>query len=310
MVSNTNPELLDEYVAHMHEYIDGGGEKSLKRAYELGREAMAKGIGVLELAALHHEAMTRVMRGAFGTATAAQRIRAAQTYFVESLSPFEMTHRAYRESNEALRLLNERLEEEAKRIAHALHSEASQVLVSAYLALDDIARDLPEDAHHHLHRMRGLLDKASEEIRRLSHELRPTILDDLGLLPALRFLAEGVSARTSTPVVVEGQLDCRLPPAVETVIYRTVQEALTNVTRHAGATTSFVHIVKDRGRVVCSVRDDGAGFDQAAVLNPTGARGIGLLGIRERLHALGGTLQISSAPGRGTDLIVTVPTED
>ena len=223
--------------------------------------------------------------------------------------PFEMTYRAFRESSVALRLLNERFEEEAKRIAHALHAEASQLLVSAYLALEAVSRELPSEVRHHLSTFRSLLDQISEQIRGLSHELRPTILDDLGLLPALRFLAEGVSARSRIPVTVEGQLEARPAPAVETAIYRAVQEALNNTTKHARATGAVVHVLKDHGRIVCSVRDDGAGFERTAVFDGNGTGGIGLMGIRERLHSLGGTLQINSSPGRGTNLIITVPAE-
>jgi len=302
------PDRLEEYVANLEEYLTGAGEASLKRAYELGRAALADGVGVLEMAALYHEAMVMVMREDIRTDAGAQRIIAAEAFFIESLSPFEMTHRAFRESNAALRLLNERLEEEAKRIAHALHEEASQLLVSAHLALESVSSEFPPDVRHHLSKVRSLLDQISEQIRRLSHELRPTILDDLGLLPALRFLAEGVSARSRIPVTVTGELEARPAPAVETAIYRAVQEALNNMTKHARATEAVVHVQQDNGRIVCSVRDDGAGFDQAAA-SGNGSGGIGLMGIRERLHPLRGTLQIHSAPGRGTDLIITLPTE-
>lgn len=308
-MSDTRPDRLEEYAANLQEYLDGAGEASLKRAYELARAAMADGVGVLEMAALHHEAMALVMRGAFGTEAGSQRIIAAETFFVESLSPFEMTHRAFRESNVALRLLNERLEDEAKRIAHALHAEASQLLVSAYLAFESVSSEFPPDARHHLSKLRSLLDQISERLRGLSHELRPTILEDLGLLPALRFLAEGVSARSGIPVTVKGELEARPAAAVETAIYRAVQEALNNMTKHAGATVAVVHVLKEHGRIVCSVRDDGTGFDEAAVCGGNGTGGIGLIGIRERLHSLRGTLRIDSAPGRGTDMIIMVPTE-
>jgi len=308
-MSDTRPDRLEEYVANLQAYLEGGGEAALKRAYELGREALADGVGVLEMAALYHEAMALVMREDSRTDAGAQRIIATEAFFIESLSPFEMTHRAFRESNTALRQLNERLEEEAKRIAHALHEEASQLLVSAHLTLESVAHELPPDVRHHLSKLRDLLDQISEQIRRLSHELRPTILDDLGLLPALRFLAEGVTQRSRIPITVQGELKTRPAPAVETAIYRAVQEALNNMTKHARASEAVVRVREDHGSVVCSVRDDGAGFDEAAVFGRNGAGGIGLLGIRERLHPLRGTLRIDSAPGRGTDLIITIPTE-
>jgi two-component system, NarL family, sensor histidine kinase UhpB len=308
-VSDQRPERVDLYAANLREYMDGAGEAALKSAYEMAREAMAEGVGVLEMAAIHHEAMARVIPDARGAVARSQRILAAETFFVESLSPFEMTHRAFRESNAALRLLNERLEKEASRIAHALHAEASQLLVSSYLVLESVSSELPPDVRHHLSKLRILLDQISEQIRRLSHELRPTILEDLGLLPALRGLAEGVSARSSVPVTVEGALGTRPAPEVETAIYRAVQEALSNMTKHAGATAAVVHVLQEHHRIVCSVRDNGAGFDETAVAGVKRTGGIGLMGIRERLQPLRGTLRIISAAGRGTDLIITVPTE-
>ena len=303
------PDRLERYTANLREYLEKGGEFPLKKAYELAREAMAGGVGVLEVAALHHEAMALLMQGAVRTEAELHRVAAAETVFVESLTPFEMTHRAFKESNIALRRLNDRLEEEATRIAHALHAEASQLLFSAHLALDSVSNELPPEHRHHLSKFRGLLDQISEQIRRLSHELRPTILDDLGLLPALGFLAEGVSTRSGVPVSVSGKLVVRPSLPVETAIYRAVQEALNNVTKHANATEATVHVEENPGKIVCSVHDNGVGFDEAALVGGNGTGGIGLVGIRERLRALRGTLLITSAPGRGTDLIITVPTE-
>jgi signal transduction histidine kinase len=302
-------ELLEEYSSNLQDYLDGGGEAVLKRIYVLAREAMADGVGVLEMAALHHEAMARVLRGLVTSERGIRTIKSAEIVFVESLSPFEMAHRGFQESNLALRRLNEQLEGEAQRIAHALHDEASQLLVSVHLAIERATRELPPQERRHLAGIDGLLDEVGDQIRRLSHELRPTILDDLGLLPALKFLAEGVGARASISVVVTGELAERLHPAAETAIYRSVKEALSNMTRHARATHATIEVHREAGRVVCSVRDNGTGFDAAAVLGD-GMGGLGLVGIRERLNALGGTLQISSAPGHGADLIITIPTED
>lgn len=212
-----------------------------------------------------------------------------------------------RQAEQALRSLNERLEEEAKRIAHALHDEAGQLLSSVHLALDELAQELPPDAHRHLHPVKELLSQIEEELRRLSHELRPTILDDLGLLPALEVLADRVAKRIGLAVTVRGDTGGRLPPPVETALYRSVQEALTNVGRHARATRVDVEISRDGDVVRCSVRDDGAGFDISTVLARRGKRGLGLTGIWERATALGGTLVIRAAPGEGTHLLLTVP---
>src|SRR5438094_6379707 len=122
-----------------------------------------------------------------------------------------------RQAEQALRALNQRLEEEARRIAHALHDEAGQLLVSVYLALDDtLAGQLQPDARERLTETRALLEQVEAQLRRLSHELRPTILDDLGLKPAIEFLADGISKRTGRAVAVIGSTGGRLSGSVET----------------------------------------------------------------------------------------------
>lgn len=210
---------------------------------------------------------------------------------------------------EALRHLNEGLEEEVKRIAHALHDEAGQLLASVHIGLAEVARDLPSHTAQRLEDVRGLLDKIEEQLRHLSHELRPTILDDLGLRPALEFLADGVSRRTGLQIAVDGSPGRRLPAPTETALYRIVQEALTNVTKHAQATRVSIRFMRSRRLLRCVVRDDGVGFDVPAVLTRWGSRGLGLTGIRERLHAVGGTLDIVATPRGGTELIINVPVE-
>jgi PAS domain S-box-containing protein len=212
-----------------------------------------------------------------------------------------------KQAQEALRRLNEAQEDVARRIAHALHDEAGQVLASVYLAVAEVARELSSPARERLARISQLLDQVDEQLRRLSHELRPTILDDLGLLPALEFLVEGVAKRTGLAITAKGPTDGRLPPPVETALYRVVQEALTNVTKHAQAQNVMIELRREDRTISVSIHDDGIGFEVPAVLAKRGQRGLGLIGIRERLHALGGTLQIDSQPGQGTELIVAVP---
>jgi len=298
-------ELLERYRRALEDHLDGGGEAALACAYELGRSAIGEGVGVLEMAVLHHEALQALVP----RPDPAQVAAAAHAFFMESLSPFEMTHRGYREANTALRRLNERLEEEAQHIAHALHDEAAQLLASVHVALAGLSRDLPPSVQRRLEEIRGLLDQVEGELRRLSHELRPTMLDDLGLVPALEFLAEGVAKRAGLVVAVTGSTQGRLPSRVETTLYRIVQEALTNAARHAHATHVEVRLRREPQAIGCSVADDGVGFDAAAVLAPGGRHGLGLAGIRERLDPLGGTLQVTSAPGAGTRLSVSVPLE-
>ena len=160
-----------------------------------------------------------------------------------------------------------------------------------------------------LEEVRGLLDRIEDDLRRLSHELRPTILDDLGLLPALEFLADGIAKRTGLPIEVGGSTHGRLPPVVETALYRIVQEALTNAVRHADAARVRVELQREPQAIRCSIADDGVGFDARTVLAHRGGPGLGLVGIRERLEAVRGSVQINSAPGQGTRLHVAIPLE-
>jgi signal transduction histidine kinase len=200
-------------------------------------------------------------------------------------------------------------EEEARRIARELHDEAGQLLAAVHLAVHEMANDLPPARRGHAAKIQRFLDQIEEQLRRLSHELRPTILDNLGLQPALLFLAQGVTGRTGVLVSVKGSTEGRLPLPVETAVYRIVQEALTNASKHSRATRVEVELRRKPQAIFCSIRDNGVGFDPERVVRSADAPGLGLLGIHERLHALGGTLEIVSAPGQGTELRVSIPIE-
>jgi signal transduction histidine kinase len=299
--------LKDRYGAALRDYLADGGEGALSRAYEIGRRAIDEDCGVLDLVALHQEARNRILTERNVPESSAALLEAADRFLSESLSPFEMTHRGFRDAVAALRRLNEMLEEEAKRIAHALHDEAGQLLVSVHLALKEVADGLPLRSRDRLMKIRGPLDEIEKHLRRMSHELRPTVLDDLGLIPALEFLVQGVSARTGVPIAVAGPQSPRLPAPVEVALYRVVQEAVRNATRHAVPDRVDIRLSVESGGVRCSVTDDGRGFDVASALARKGDRGLGLIGMRERLNALGGQLNIDSARGRGTKLTITIP---
>jgi len=205
------------------------------------------------------------------------------------------------------RKLLEAQEAERRRMARELHDEAGQLLASVHLALETTISGLPLQFRAGFHQVRSHLDAIETQLRCLAHELRPTILDDLGLLPALQSLAQRVAERTRLCIRVDSALAGRLPPAVETALYRIMQEGLTNVTKHAAATHVDLQLWRDDERVHGLLRDDGVGFAVEHVLGQTEPRGLGLLGIQERLETLGGTLQISSAPGQGTTLQITLP---
>lgn len=212
-------------------------------------------------------------------------------------------------AEQALHRLNEALEERAKHIAHELHDEASQLLVSVHIAIDGMVSTLPPSAQQTIGEVKGLIERIETELRRLSHELRPTILDDLGLVPAVEFLTQGVSKRFGIEIAVEGDTSGRLSPQVEVALYRIVQEALNNITKHARASHVTIRLHKEENKVRLTIADDGAGFDVQSIMGQKGRSGLGLIGIRERLIPLRGECIINSSPGKGTEISVLVPSE-
>lgn len=296
-------EALIEYLAHPD-------ETRLERAYGLGRRALADGLGVLDMATTHSQALAAVLAVPDNSSTdRAQLAGAVERFFLEAISPFEIAHRSFRDANRELHRLNDVLENQAKRIAYALHAEASQLVASVHLALADVATRLPPEHAEEIQSARGLLDQVEDRIRQISHELRPTILDDLGLAPAIEFLADGISQRWGIPVTVRAAVTGSLPLTVETALYRAAQEGLTNVARHAQATIAELTLSRSPHIVACSVRDDGIGCDPAVLASSnTGRRGLGLIEIRERMAALGGTLRlVPRVPG--TEFVVEIPVE-
>src|SRR6266436_282012 len=300
----------EEYRSALCGYADGGGELALGRAYELGRRALEEQVSVVELASLHHQVLIDLIRTSENEQHKEQLLRSGAEFLSECVSPYEMAHRGFQDAVKALRQLNETLEEEIKRIAYAVHDEAGQLLVAVHLALAEVARDLPKVQQAQVGNIEGLLNQVEKHLRRYSHELRPTILDDLGWIAAIRFLAEGISKRADLPIHIQATVFGRLPTAVETALYRTVQEGLTNAVKHAKAGHVWIRAWKERVALCCSIRDDGAGFDSQRVQTEPSRKGLGLVAMRERVSAIGGTLRIESCPGQGTELLIRVPLED
>jgi len=196
-------------------------------------------------------------------------------------------------------------EDEARRIAHELHDEAGQLLASVHIALDELVAQVPERSEA-LRRIHALLDRVEGQLRRLSRELRPTILDDLGLGPAVEWLAQGAAERTGVSIAVHAAIP-RLSSAMETALYRIIQEAVTNAIRHAGTPHIEIRVWQEDAIVHAAVRDEGRGFDAEATMARRGERGLGLIGMRERVDALGGRFVLRSAPGQGTEVAVAIP---
>jgi signal transduction histidine kinase len=298
----------EEYRSGLSRYSEGGGEAALGRAYDLGRQALEQQLSVVELASLHHRAVIDLVRTAENETQKEELLRTSAEFLAECVSPYEMAHRGFQDAVKALRQLNETLEEEIKRIAYAVHDEAGQLLVAVHLALAEVQLGLPEAQQAQLGRIRELLNEVEKHLRRYSHELRPTILDDLGWVPAVRFLADGISKRANLPIHIEAIITGRLPTAAETALYRIVQEALTNAVKHAKANNVWIRAWREDLTQCCTIRDDGAGFKMRR--GPGAPRkGLGLVAMRERVSAIGGTLQIESRLGHGTEISIRLPLE-
>jgi len=295
------------YASTLQRYLAKPDENLLLVAYELGRAALGDGLGILEIATVHSHALAHVMDHCHSDAERARVLDRQNEFFVEVLSAFEMTHRGFRDANTVLRHLNDILEGQAKRIAYTLHDEAAQLLAGVYLALNEATRQLPEPHAMLLTKVRELLEKIEDRLRTLSHELRPPMLEYLGLPPALEILAEGVSKRWGLPVTVNSTVTSEIPIEVGITVYRVTQEALTNVAKHAEASRAEVDLRQVEHTLVCSVRDDGIGIASQAnsVLHP----GLGLLEINERVTALGGIMRLGANADRGTDLTIEIPLE-
>ena len=195
-------------------------------------------------------------------------------------------------------------ETERRRVAHELHDELGQALTAIKINLQTRGRfqNVSTDGLD-VENIR-ILDDALQQVRRLALALRPSMLDDLGLGPALRWLGEQTAARSGFAVALNIRaLEPRLPPEMETACFRIVQEALTNITRHAGAKHVTIDLQREEAAMVLSVQDDGCGFDLAAVRARALQGGsIGVLGMQERAMLVGGQLDITSAPGQGSQL--------
>ena len=206
-----------------------------------------------------------------------------------------------------LRELSARLlraqENERRTLARELHDEVGQSLSAILMETEGAAcAEQQSEIREHLANIRAMAEKTVNEVRDLALLLRPSMLDDFGLVPALKWHAREMAKRTGLNVTVESDDSVDgLPDEHQTCIYRLVQEAINNSARHANARNVEVRVARTGARVDFSVRDDGAGFE------PRTVRGLGLLGMEERVRRLGGDLQIDSQPGRGTLVAAGLP---
>ena len=198
-------------------------------------------------------------------------------------------------------------EDERRLIARELHDEVGQALTAVKMQLALARRSVPEAEARAIDEARAITDSALQSARQISRLLHPPMLDDTGLAATLDWYLKGFSERTGVPVeFVHSGMEERPAPEVETCLFRVVQEATTNVARHADATSCRVYLQRLPASALLTVEDNGAGFDPGDARRRA-PEGVGLLGIEERVTDARGTFRIESAPGRGTRITVELP---
>ena len=229
-------------------------------------------------------------------------LRLAETFAARAAVAVELSQRMARD---ALRRVVQAQELERRRLARELHDETGQALTSILLGLKPLEEALADHpARAALAELREHVVSALQDVRRLAVELRPAVLDDFGLVPALERLTDAFAEQTGIRVDFHSALgEARPPNEIETALYRVVQESLTNIVKHADARNVSVSLSRRESGVAVVVEDDGTGFDPRAARDD----GVGLLGMRERLALLDGRLEIESRPGAGTTVVAEVP---
>lgn len=227
----------------------------------------------------------------------------AVTHFVSTGR--DITQR--KRTQEAIQRLNLQFERECARVAGVLHDEAGQFLAAAHLTLSALMPEVSSFVGEQLMTVRGHLTQLEERLRQISHEIHPRVVEDLGLTEAIRFLCDNFTRRTGVLTTIESSLKAPRAASIETVLYRMVQEALTNIAKHARASSATINLSEQRSAIVCIIQDDGVGIEWEGAVNARA--GLGLRLMRDRIEGIGGTLSITAARDRGTELRAHVPLE-
>jgi len=278
-------------------------------------EAVEKGQAV-ERELFNNETGQWLMSAAYPTGVRTKDNLQIYVHMVTDITARKKAQEQLKVTLEQLRLTSAHLEsvreEEKREIARNLHDETSQQLASLYAHIEAAVESLNKDEKKTVALLRKAQTMATtvlDEIHNLIYELRPSIIDELGLVPAINYLAErhlkvagiAVSIKTSGKVH-------RLPPSLEIALFRIIQESLNNIVRHARATRAIISLSFKKDVIIVRVKDNGVGFDVDKVLKSReGTRAFGLLGVRERANLVNGTLSINSSPGKGTEVVMEVP---
>ncbi len=269
-------------------------------------------IGIGKILRMRMEVVRTVLAAgmALGLLHAIQAAEQERRQAMEEAQQARLRELVHREAlrRELLRRIVQAQEDERARIARELHDETAQTLTAFSLHLAALQNHVKDNlaATYHLQQARTLGDQVARRLQHLVHDLRPAQLDDLGLIPALECLVEDLHYHLGLRTALNVQkASRRIDPTLETVIFRVVQEALTNVVRHAGTDQAEVCLVFGEDEVQLEVRDQGVGFDLEQ--KPRSEWSWGLMGMQERVEAVGGTLEVDSAPGRGTRIRARLP---
>ncbi|MBI1823833.1 MAG: sensor histidine kinase [Nitrospirae bacterium] len=329
MARQSLQQLNECYLLALREYLTGVGESALDRGYELGREAALNGVGVLEAIDIYRQALEKSLIIRLKPSDQARVIRAVE-FLVESLSPFEVIYRGYREKNTRLRLLSERLqsirEEERARIARDIHDDLGRSLTCLKYDLSGLQKRFRTEKHSNCpqdqnssgdptvepisvldktDRMVKLIDETIQMVRQIASALRPPILDDLGLEAAIEWQLRDFQARTGIQFNLNlPSRDLAIDQKRSSSLFRIFQEILTNTARHAQATALRISLRKKGAKIILDVHDNGIGITTAEI---SAVRSLGLLGMRERASFLGGEIRIAGRPGKGTKVTVQIP---
>jgi PAS domain S-box-containing protein len=302
----TREELLKMHFTQIHP------EEEHERVLAAFEEGLPKGFGSLNEVIVLRKDDKRVLIDATGSLVEYDGKKVVQA-ILRDITERKRTEERLRQYTERLKALSYRLldvqEAERRYIARELHDEIGQVLTGLKFTLDTIHNLPAEDIRAGLSKAQTLVSGLMDRVHNMSLDLRPSMLDDLGLLPALVWHFERYTAQTNVRVKFKhAGIEVRFKPEVETVAYRIVQEALTNVARHACVNEVTVLLMVQQDTLVIRIEDRGIGFDPDTVLSSKITTG--LSGMRERLTLLGGQLTIDSSPGNGTRLIAEIPLGD
>jgi signal transduction histidine kinase len=362
--------LSKKYRKILRAYLVREDEEQLQKAYDLGRYALSRGFGVLDMVRLHHETLIQLIAFAETQVAAVERATTVETFLLETLSPFEVAHLGFRKAWEKLRQLNEMLgrrnqalasinqkleneiterrraekalrkskehyeqlfeqahvmeenlrqlsnklisvqEEERKNISRELHDEIGQALTAVTVSIAMLKK---HDGHDPVFAKKvtvaqKLLEQSMGMVHRFARELRPPMLDYLGLYSVLHSYGKSFSERTGIKTVLQSGVSLdRLDSQQGLVLYRVAQESLTNVFKHAQATLVQIRFRRIPRGICMEIKDNGRAFRMQVQPNGHVPQRLGLLGMQERVRLINGEFAIESRPGQGTTVRVQIP---